>query len=84
MFKRQCFFTAWYDRLASSVRHIGADNILWATNFPLAGSTWPNSLEFIERCFDGVPDADARKILWESAAALYRIPSEPNGTDRRA
>jgi predicted TIM-barrel fold metal-dependent hydrolase len=78
MFKRQCFLTAWYDRLACSVRHVGAENILWATNFPLAGSTWPDSRGFIERCFDGVPDADRRKILWENAARLYRISSLPD------
>jgi uncharacterized protein len=81
MFKRQCFFTAWYDRLQSAVRHIGADNILWATNFPLAGSAWPNSLDSIHRCFDGVPAADRLKILWDSAARLYRIRSRPNRSD---
>lgn len=83
MFKRQCFFTGWYDRLASSVRHIGADSILWATNFPLAGSTWPNSLEFLERCFYGVSDTDRHKILWENAARLYCISAKPNGTERK-
>lgn len=84
MFKRQCFLTSWYDRLASSVRHIGVDNILWATHFPLAGSTWPNSLDFIERCFHGVSDDDRRKILWENSAKLYRISPKANGSGPEA
>jgi len=81
MFKRQCFFTGWYDRLASAVRHIGADSILWATNFPLAGSTCPNTLEFLERCFCGVSETDRRKVLWENAARLYRISAKPHGNN---
>jgi predicted TIM-barrel fold metal-dependent hydrolase len=81
MFKRQCFLTAWYNRVASSVRHIGVENILWATNFPLAGSTWPNSRDFIDRCFKGVADADRRRILWGNAAGLFRISLKANGHD---
>jgi predicted TIM-barrel fold metal-dependent hydrolase len=80
-FKRQCFLTSWYDRLASAVRYIGAANILWATHFPLAGSIWPNGVDFIERCFLGVSDDDRRKILWENSAKLYRIQPLENGND---
>jgi predicted TIM-barrel fold metal-dependent hydrolase len=84
MFKRQCFFTSWYDRLENSVRHIGADNILWTTHFPLAGSTWPNSVDFIERCFNGVSGGDRRKILWENSAKLYRISPKADGSGPKA
>jgi len=78
MFKRQCFFTTWYERLGSSVAHIGAQNILWSTNFPFPSSSWPNSLDFINRSFEGVQDADRRSILWENAAKLYRVTSNIN------
>ena len=75
MFKRQCYFTGWYDR--QSLRHthqfLGADNILWSTNFPLATSTWPNSRDFVARSFEGMGDEDRNKILWENAAKLYRL-----------
>ena len=74
MFKRQCYLVGWYDRASLRTRHfVGSENILWATNFPLATSTWPRSRETIEMSFDGVTGEDRRKILWENAAKLYRI-----------
>ncbi|HWP58533.1 MAG TPA: amidohydrolase family protein [Candidatus Acidoferrales bacterium] len=74
VFKRQCYLVGWYDRAALKTRHfVGTENILWATNFPLATSTWPNSRDYIARSFEDVPEQDRRKILWENAAKLYRI-----------
>ncbi len=74
MFKRQCYLVGWYDRAAILTRqYIGTENILWGAHFPLATSTWPRSQETIERSFEGVPEEDRRKILWENAARLYGI-----------
>ena len=73
MFRRQCCFTSWYDQVAPFVDYIGAENILWATKFPLATSSWPRTKETIERCMQGLA-ADAReKVLWRNAARIYRI-----------
>ena len=75
MFKRQCFLVGWYDQASiQGRRYIGTDNILWSTQFPLATSTWPNSNDTIRKSFQAVPEADRRKILWENAAKLYKIP----------
>jgi uncharacterized protein len=75
MFKRQCYYTAWYDSVAPFVEYIGADHILWSTNLPLATSTWPRTKQAIEHCFQGV-SADARaRVLWKNAADLYRLQS---------
>lgn len=72
IFKRQCYLTAWYDRASIQTRHfIGTGNIMWATNFPLATSTWPNSRDQIERSFQGVPQEERRQMLWENAEKLY-------------
>ena len=74
MFKRQCYLVGWYDRASIRTRrYIGTENILWATNFPLATSTWPKSGDTISRCFRDVPDDERQKILWGNAATLYRI-----------
>ena len=53
LFKRQCYLTGWYDRvgLQHTCRYLGAGNIMWGTSFPLTTSTWPNSRDFIARCF---------------------------------
>lgn len=74
LFKRQCYFTGWFDRTGIQTRYyIGVDNIMWSTNFPLATSTWPNSRDFIGRCFEGVPDEERRQMLWGNAAKLYKL-----------
>ncbi len=75
VFKRQGFVTGWYDRdsLHHARAHVGAGNILWSTNFPLATSTWPNSRDSIARCFDGIAAADREQMLWGNAASLYRL-----------
>lgn len=73
MFRRQCFFTGWYDPVGPHAPHVGLDNILWATNFPTATSTWPETQRHIERCFQGMSPDDRRRVLWDNAAELYRI-----------
>lgn len=73
MFHRQCFFTSWFDEVAPFAPHIGADHILWSTNFPLATSTWPRTRETITRCFQEVSAETREKVLWKNAATLYRL-----------
>ena len=75
LFKRQCYFTGWYDRhsLLHTHRFLGAQNILWTTNFPLATSTWPNSREFMARTFEPIPAHDREQIAWHNAAELYGV-----------
>jgi uncharacterized protein len=74
MFKRNCYLVGWYDRASLRVRdYIGTNSILWSTQFPLATSTWPGTKAALERSFEGVPEVDRNKILWENAAKLYKI-----------
>lgn len=71
VFHRQCYFTSWFDRVAPFVPYLGADHMLWSTNFPLATSTWPGTQETIDRCFEGVSDEAREKVLRTNAASLY-------------
>jgi len=73
MFRRQCYFTAWYEPVKNTARHIGADKIMWATKFPRANSSWPDSRAFIDRCFAGMLAKERSQILWENAAKVYKI-----------
>jgi uncharacterized protein len=74
LFRRQCYYTGWFDRTGIETRkYIGVDNILWSSNFPLATSTWPNTREVIDRCFAGVPAAERTQMLRGNAAKLYQI-----------
>ena len=51
----------------------GENNYMWASDFPHADSTWPNSLKVIEKDFAGVPEEVTRKIVFENAVKLYRM-----------
>lgn len=52
---------------------IGADVIMWSSDYPHTDSTWPRSQEVIASNFAGVPEQAKRKILAENAAAVYRF-----------
>jgi predicted TIM-barrel fold metal-dependent hydrolase len=73
MFRRQCWFTSWFDEVAPFAKYVGTDRILWSINFPLATSTWPRTRETITRCFQDVSAETQEKLLWKNAANLYRL-----------
>jgi predicted TIM-barrel fold metal-dependent hydrolase len=73
MFRRQCYLTTWFDPVKINLPHIGADRILWATNFPAANSTWPESRAFVARCLAGVADEEQHRILRDNTAQLYKL-----------
>jgi uncharacterized protein len=73
MFRRQCYLNAWFDEIAPFEPYLGADHILWSTNFPLATSTWPQTQATIERCFHDVSPEKRDMVLWKNAASLYAL-----------
>jgi len=70
--RRNMFVEFMEDDLGVRMRDlIGVDNMLWGSDFPHAESTWPRSQQFLDRIFDGVPEADRRKITADNAAKLF-------------
>jgi uncharacterized protein len=74
-FRRNCYAVTWYDSdsLRQTCDYVGAGNVLWASNFPLATSTWPNSRSFISRFSEQLSDAARQRVLWANAAELYKL-----------
>lgn len=73
-FKRQVHATFQDDRVGVVTRDfVGADNLMWASDFPHSDSTWPNSRAVIARDFEGVPAADVAKITRTNCARVYGI-----------
>jgi hypothetical protein len=72
-----CF---WFEKadLAHTIDLLGPDNVLFETDFPHTTCLFGNIQETIESGLGHVDASVRRKILWENAAALYRIeePSE--------
>jgi predicted TIM-barrel fold metal-dependent hydrolase len=52
---------------------IGPDNLLFETDYPHPICLFGNVRDKIEASLTGQPDEVRRKVLWENAAALYRV-----------
>lgn len=61
-------------RFGTPTRHfIGADNIMWASDYPHTVSTWPHSQEVVARDFQGVPEKEKWQMVRNNAIALYSL-----------
>ena len=74
-FRRQIYATTWFEQrnITSLVEAVGADNLLFETDFPHPTCLYPDPMTTADdqpRCLE--PE-DRRKILGENAAALYRV-----------
>jgi predicted TIM-barrel fold metal-dependent hydrolase len=70
--RRNMFVEFMEDDLGIELReHIGVENMLWGSDFPHAESTWPQSKQFLDRIFAGVPEEDRRRITSDNAAKLF-------------
>jgi len=75
-FARQCVISSDpEDRLAAfTIGRVGADHVMWASDFPHPDAAFPGALdEFLEH-LDGVDLAtDGRQVLWDTPARFYRL-----------
>ncbi|MFQ5757248.1 MAG: amidohydrolase family protein [Acidiferrobacterales bacterium] len=72
---RQCKATYQSDRIGIKLLDdLGAENVMWGSDFPHPDGVWPDSQEFINKELGHLP-ADVRyKIVCENAAKLYGFP----------
>jgi len=70
--KRQCWATYQTDPIGIKLLdELGADKIMWGSDFPHPDGVWPDSREYIERELGHLPADVRRKITCENAARLY-------------
>jgi predicted TIM-barrel fold metal-dependent hydrolase len=81
-FKRQCYACFWFeeDSARKAIEAIGADNILYETDFPhpTSMSPGPSSValypkDFVEQTMGSIPEDDLLKILQTNSAKLYHV-----------
>ena len=73
-FRRQVNATFMEDRAGVLLRHqAGLHNIMWASDYPHADSTWPNSQKVIAAQFEGVPEDEKRRITHDNVLDLYQL-----------
>jgi predicted TIM-barrel fold metal-dependent hydrolase len=74
LFRRQVFVTFEEDRLGIGlIPRIGADNVMWASDYPHPDSTFPHSRREVEETFRDVDPAVTRKVVAENCARLYGL-----------
>jgi len=70
--RRQCKATYQTDRIGIKLLDdLGADTVMWGSDFPHPDGVWPDSREFIARELGHLPAGVRRKVVCENAGALY-------------
>jgi predicted TIM-barrel fold metal-dependent hydrolase len=73
--RRQFFATFQIDRIGlRNLDAIGAETVMWGSDFPHPDGTWPDSLEILKPQLEEITPAQQRLILFENARRLYGFP----------
>jgi len=73
-FRRQIWATFQTDHAGLRLLDtLGEDRVMWASDYPHADSTWPESRRAIEDNFKHVPAGARRRILCDNARELYGL-----------
>jgi predicted TIM-barrel fold metal-dependent hydrolase len=75
MFRRQCYISFDPDEggLAETARSVGADRILWASDYPHPDAKIPGTVGELRETISVLPRSEQTRILGENAAAFYGI-----------
>jgi predicted TIM-barrel fold metal-dependent hydrolase len=72
--KRQAHVTFMWDPLAIRARDVsGLDCLMWGNDYPHFEGSFPNSNEWIDKQFAGVPDDEVDQIVRGNAARIFGI-----------
>ena len=70
--RRQCWATYQTDPIGVKlVDDLGADRIMWGSDFPHPDGVWPDSREYVARELGHLPASVRRQIVCTNAARLY-------------
>ena len=74
-YKRQFYSCFWFERtgLVGAIAALGAETVLFETDFPHPTCLYPNGRDHIRSSLAQLDDYTRRRVLQDNAAALYRI-----------
>jgi predicted TIM-barrel fold metal-dependent hydrolase len=80
LFRQSVYVTYWFESLAPKhfLGLIPIDNVLFETDFPHTTCLYGNIQQTIDASLGHVKADIRRKIVWDNAAALYRIEEPPD------
>ena len=56
-----------------AIEHVGADAIMWGSDFPHARCTYPNTMKVIDRVFGHLDEEIRRDITFNNCARFYNF-----------
>jgi predicted TIM-barrel fold metal-dependent hydrolase len=72
--ERNVYFTFQDDRAGCLTTPLyGANNFLWANDYPHGATTWPDSHAIVDRQFEGISDEIKLKLSRQNAVDLYHL-----------
>jgi predicted TIM-barrel fold metal-dependent hydrolase len=78
-FRRQCYVSFDADEetlpLAAQSRYVGADRIIWASDYPHPDAKFPGTVAELLENIGGMDLPDQQAIASENARRLYRLPA---------
>jgi predicted TIM-barrel fold metal-dependent hydrolase len=76
-FARQCWISFEVDErtLPALVPFVGAERIVWGSDYPHHDATFPGAVDAIRRTVGPCPPDVQDKVLGANAAAVYRLPA---------
>ena len=75
-FRRQFYATFESDRAGVLTREmLGERCLMWGSDYPHTEGVWPFSRKQVAQTFDGVPEADTRRMVHDNAVELYGFPA---------
>ncbi len=75
IFRRQIYACTFFERknFVDTVRQVGADNIMFETDFPHPACLYPDGLDYMVDALAGLTEEERFKIFSGNAAKLYKI-----------
>jgi predicted TIM-barrel fold metal-dependent hydrolase len=76
-FQRQIYASYWFEHenTARTIELLGADNVMFETDFPHPTCLYPNVREQVQASLAGLDRSLQRKVLYETAVKVYNLPS---------
>jgi predicted TIM-barrel fold metal-dependent hydrolase len=75
LFKRQIYACSWFERkrLVEDARALGADNVMFQTDFPHPVCLYPDALEYMREAAEAFDEEERRKVFGANAAKVYKL-----------
>ena len=68
--------------LLAQYGHMGLDRVMWESDFPHKPTSWPHSMDQIQRVFAGFSEEDKYRMVVGNAVKLFRLDAaQPSGKE---